>query len=287
VTLGNELTDETIVSGTLGVAGQTSTNGLDNTGLLANVGDITNTGNLTNGGNFTNAGDATIGGRATINGGIAVTGTGTITDGPANLTVERNRTSLTIDNAGGTQNGIVITPTSTTISGGTGTSVITLDDTGVTVSSSSGAPADLTVTGDANIVGDLTVRGQTNFSGAMNIQPGTSVSFGGNRLQNVAAGVAPTDAVNVSQLNAVQNNVDDVQDEARRGIAIAMALDTHLPDPGKQFRVNLGGGYYNGKSALGLTGAGRVNDDVAVYFGIGSDVDFNETGAKIGVSYQW
>ena len=73
----------------------------------------------------------------------------------------------------------------------------------------------------------------------------------------------------------------------RYGAAIAAALDTLLPDPDKRFRVNLGGGYFNGESAIGLTGAGRINRDVAAYFGIGTDSGFNETAGKIGISYQW
>jgi hypothetical protein len=64
-------------------------------------------------------------------------------------------------------------------------------------------------------------------------------------------------------------------------------MDTFLPDPGKSFRLNLGGGYYQGEYGLGLTGTGRIYEDWGVYLGIGTDTGFNETVAKAGVSYQW
>jgi autotransporter adhesin len=57
-------------------------------------------------------------------------------------------------------------------------------------------------------------------------------------LQNIGRGVAPGDAVNVQQLS---EGLGDVRAEERQGIAIANAMDVLLPDPGKQFRVNLGG----------------------------------------------
>ncbi len=72
-----------------------------------------------------------------------------------------------------------------------------------------------------------------------------------------------------------------------KGIATAMAMDVLLPDPGRKFRVNVGGGFYDGESAIGITGAGRVNENVALYFGLGTDIDGDEVAAKVGASYQW
>jgi hypothetical protein len=82
------------------------------------------------------------------------------------------------------------------------------------------------------------------------------------RITNVSPGIFGTDAVNVDQLNDLH---DDLQAESRRGIAVANAMDVFLPDPGKQFRVNVGGGFYGGESAIGITAAGRINQDIAMY----------------------
>ena len=55
-------------------------------------------------------GAAVIGNGLTVNaGGANITGATSVTDGNANLTVSSGAASLTVTNAGGTQNGIVIT----------------------------------------------------------------------------------------------------------------------------------------------------------------------------------
>ena len=264
--------------GTLTVAGSTTTAGITNTGTLANTGTFTNTGTLNSVGNSTltsadgTARIAVSDGRASLlveseqgnaQYGIAVSRNGTtITSAPGSTV------AIGVQNASGGTNGVTVTQTGTRIAGGTGTTYVDVTDAGVTI------------TGTGPSKGDLNVQGSVNVGGNLKVAPGRTVDFGGNRLQNVGEGVADTDAVNRSQL-------DSVQDEARRGVAIAAALDTLLPDPDKRFRVNLGGGYFNGESAIGLTGAGRINRDVAAYFGIGTDSGFNETAGKIGISYQW
>jgi autotransporter adhesin len=100
------------------------------------------------------------------------------------------------------------------------------------------------------------------------------------QIHGVAEGTADTDAVNVSQL-------EDLEDEAFRGIAISMALDSFLPDSGKKFRLNFGSAVYKGEAALGITGAGRITENVILYIGVGSDMGFHEAGGKAGISLQW
>jgi hypothetical protein len=56
--------------------------------------------------------------------------------------------------------------------------------------------------------------------------------------------------------------------------------------PAKKFQVNICGGFYDSESAVGVTGAGRVNNDVALCFGIATDTDGDEVGGKIAASYQ-
>ncbi len=64
-------------------------------------------------------------------------------------------------------------------------------------------------------------------------------------------------------------------------------LKVILPDPGKKFRITAGVASYEGSSALGINGAGRINDNVAVYFGFGTDSDGEHTAVQSGASYQW
>ena len=100
------------------------------------------------------------------------------------------------------------------------------------------------------------------------------------QLHGIAAGTAETDAANVGQLGAIE-------DDAYRGIAIANAMEVFLPDPGKKFRLNLGMGYYKDETAMGLTGSGRLTENIGLYIGAGSDSSFKEVGGKAGVSIQW
>ncbi|TDA48855.1 YadA family autotransporter adhesin, partial [Burkholderia pyrrocinia] len=82
-----------------------------------------------------------------------------------------------------------------------------------------------------------------------------SVGSAGNERQitNVAAGTAPTDAVNVQQM---QNSVRSARQDAMGGVAAAMAV-AGLPQstqPGRTF-VSMAGSTYGGEygSALGVS----------------------------------
>lgn len=168
-------------------------------------------------------------------------------DGRAVITADNTKASVTVDNGTATHGlEIDVVPGETTLSGGTNSTTLKLNDSGA----------------------DLNNR----------------LDMGGNKINNLSAGVAPLDAVNVSQLDRVE---DHLLDYAAKAAATAMAMDVFLPDPGKKFRVNVGGGFYDSESAVGITGAGRVTENVALYFGVAADVDGDEVGAKVGMSYQW
>ncbi len=129
------------------------------------------------------------------------------------------------------------------------------------------------------------------------------------RLTHVADGIDKNDVVNVKQLNTTAQYLDDRQrateerllagqvtwndkletlsDKAMHGIAISMATKVFLPDPGKKFRVNVGVAEYEGASALGISGSGRINNDTALYFGLGTDTAGEHTAVQAGASYQW
>ncbi|PID64834.1 MAG: hypothetical protein CR977_02980, partial [Gammaproteobacteria bacterium] len=68
------------------------------------------------------------------------------------------------------------------------------------------------------------------LSEALTLNQGATINMGGNQVRNVADGTAPTDAVNVRQLERVASRIDDVDDDAAAGTAAAMA-NAALPQP--------------------------------------------------------
>ncbi|WP_230657018.1 YadA family autotransporter adhesin, partial [Psychrobacter sp. I-STPA10] len=119
------------------------------------------------------------------------------------------------------------------------------------------------------------------------------------RVTNVAAGAAPTDAVNVSQLAAVDNRltnainnlgykVDDVANQANAGISSAMAMAA-LPQaylPGKSM-ISGGIASYNGEGAVAV-GISKLSDNGRWVFKMNGSADTEgNAGASAGVGMHW
>lgn len=135
--------------------------------------------------------------------------------------------------------------------------------------------------------------------------PGTAVQFttkgisaGGQIINNVKAGVADTDAVNVGQLNnavsnisnhydALSNKVNKNHNETKRGIAGTAALAALHPldfDPDHKLDVMAGVGHFHGSNAVAFGAAYRPNEDLM--FTVGSTVGNGDTVLNAGVSYK-
>jgi autotransporter adhesin len=101
----------------------------------------------------------------------------------------------------------------------------------------------------------------------------------------VAAGVNPTDAVNVAQLNSVvsglnyQPQIDNLQsqindtnkrvDNANAGVAMAMAMGGGgLPET-KKYAVGVNYGTFAGQNAFALSSALRLSDNLVASGAIG------------------
>jgi autotransporter adhesin len=118
-----------------------------------------------------------------------------------------------------------------------------------------------------------------------------SVSVGspGNErtITNVAPGVNPTDAVNMSQLQAVQQSVNNIGANAYSGIAMAGAL-AGLPqvEPGKSFNLGAGVGNYGGYTALAIGGSARITDNTIIKMGV-SATNGSRVLVNAGVGYSW
>jgi autotransporter adhesin len=118
-----------------------------------------------------------------------------------------------------------------------------------------------------------------------------SVSVGspGNErtITNVAPGVNPTDAVNVAQLQGVQQNINDTARAAYSGVAMAGAL-AGLPqvEQGKTFQVAAGVGNYAGYSAIAIGASARLTQNTIVKVGA-SATDGAHVLVNAGVGYSW
>ena len=115
------------------------------------------------------------------------------------------------------------------------------------------------------------------------------------RITNVAAGVNPTDAVNVSQLGGLKNDIHNMNNrlgkvnrEARAGIAGANAAAS-LPQvyiPGKSM-VAAAGGTFKGQNAFAV-GYSRSSDNGKLILKLQGNANTQgDVGGGIGVGYQW
>lgn len=88
------------------------------------------------------------------------------------------------------------------------------------------------------------------------INPVGEVSVGAagaeRRITNVAAGSAPTDAVNVSQLASVNDNAISIGKKAYGGVASAMAMES-APYIAGTWTYAVGAGYYQNEGALAVS----------------------------------
>jgi autotransporter adhesin len=137
-------------------------------------------------------------------------------------------------------------------------------------------------------------------SGSVTTAPNTvSVGAAGNerRITNVAAGINPTDAVNVGQISSIaggfqnqisglQNQIFENQREARGGIALALAASGLRYDdrPGK---LSIAGAFGNFKGSSGLAfGIGyAATDRLRFNAAISGSPDQNSYGGTVGGSF--
>ncbi len=139
------------------------------------------------------------------------------------------------------------------VAGGTiGVGVATATGSAGVGTSTPGGPTGLLV---SNSVG--TAQFTANSSGY--------ISAEGNRVQDVAAPIAGTDATNKAY-------VDKGLNKAYEGTAIALAISQPVFLPGQTFAMRAGWGDYEGQNAFGVSVAGVVAHNV---FGYGSTVSLD------------
>ena len=145
------------------------------------------------------------------------------------------------------------------------------------------------VTTNKVTVGDTTITtdGVTINNGPSMTKSG-GINANNTTIKNVAPGVNSTDAVNVSQLRAVEGKLNRADKHLRAGIAGANAA-AGLPQaylPGKSM-VAVSAGTYRGEGAVAL-GMSRISDNGKVVVKITGNSDTRgNLGASLGAGYQW
>jgi hypothetical protein len=243
-------------------------------------------------GNVGVGGTLTVGGTAVVGGGLGVIGNSGIT---GNLSVSENLgvTGAVNANSVGAQSLTAVTATLGA------TTAATLNSGSLNVVGNAGVGGNLGVIGDAGVTGNMGVTGTLNanhvsvsgnsYLGGMTVGVNT-VSANGNAINRVANGVQHDDAVNVGQLNGMQNQlqgqIENNKKEARSGIAAVAALaGIPAPDAGKKFNVGLGVGYFKSQSALALGGSARITDNINSKIGL--SVSSGEGAVSVGVGYSF
>ena len=174
---------------------------------------------------------------------------------------------------------------------------VTQNGNTVSIATQDNASFDSVTTGNTKIDNNgLTINGGPSVT-----QSG--IDAAGNKITNVAAGTAPTDAVNVSQLNArlgatgqaaeeklkqLENKLDQNQDRANAGIAGAIAQGT-IPQVTRPsaFGLGVGTGYYGGQSALAVGASAMTDGGNWIFKGNVSVNSKGRAGAGAGVLFQW
>ncbi|WP_338578192.1 YadA-like family protein [Neisseria leonii] len=144
---------------------------------------------------------------------------------------------------------------------------------------------------DTGKIGSVTLNadGITVGGGANPVSlTGSGLNNGGNRITNVAAGVADTDAVNVGQLRQLGGDINRVAKKAYAGVAGAMAQSA-IPQVTRAGAngVGIGGGYYGGRSAVAVGMSSMSDSGNWIVKGTVSANSSGRIGASTGALYQW
>lgn len=245
--------------------------------------------------------DLTVGGATTTNG---ITNTGTITTDGLTTTTLNISGATTLDSLGVTNNATVggtfgvtgaTTMQSTLVVNGLATF-----NGGIAIAGPIAFTGGLDVGGPTKLQSTLDVTGQANFNGGarvskqLTVARGTNVNMGGNRIKNVGAPVASTDAATKGYVDqSIDQMHDDVSrafrkiDENSEGIAVAMSMSgLALPD-NKAFAISANMGFYGDDQAVSAQAALRLNRSLALTGGTGLGLDLGKVGGRLGIMAAW
>ncbi|EEC2776666.1 hypothetical protein CDA89_23710 [Salmonella enterica] len=181
----------------------------------------------------------------------------------------------------------------------------------ITFAADSGTPYDARLGTTVNVKGDdknirTTVSGNTlsvsmneninvksvTATDSLSVASGASVDMGGNAIHNVGNATRPGDAVNYGQFqqafSSLGNQINRVERRANAGTAAAIATAglTQAYIPGKSM-MSMSGGTFQGESSLAI-GLSTISDNGNwVLKGSFSSTTRNQTGASVGVGFQF
>ncbi|HEB6532804.1 TPA: YadA-like family protein [Salmonella enterica subsp. enterica serovar Havana] len=180
----------------------------------------------------------------------------------------------------------------------------------ITFTADTGTPYDARLGTTLNVKGDKNI--QTMVSGntlsvslneninvksvkatdSLSVASGASIDMGGNAIQNVGNATRPGDAVNYGQFQQAFSSLGDqinrVERRANAGAAAAIATAglTQAYIPGKSM-MSMSGGIFQGESSLAI-GLSTISDNGNwVLKGSFSSTTRNQTGASVGVGFQF
>ncbi|MDR6418809.1 autotransporter adhesin [Paraburkholderia phenoliruptrix] len=233
------------------------------------------------------------------------------TTGSTGTTADPTGTAVGTNSVVSVQNGTAI-GTGSNVSGNDGTAIGTNSTVTAARATAIGTGSKVTATNGTAIGDGASVTGANGTAVGTNSQvtANNSVALGANsvadrdntvsvgapgaerQITNVADGTAPTDAVNVRQLNSAVNSVrDDMQKyrrDANAGSASAIAM-ANLPQavlPGEKV-VAMGAGTYGGQSAMAV-GLSIATAKWMVKGSVTTGVSgHGSVGAGAGVGYRW
>lgn len=279
---------------------------------------LTASGGLTVDGTSTFNGTATFNSGSTFTGGIntnGITNTGNIATGTMSTTGLATLNSLGVTNNAAVGGTLTVTGLSTFNGGIAVTGGVTTDT--LIATTSIAAPIVNATTVNATTVSATTVTtttanvttanlGTANVSTALQVAPGATVNMGGNRVMNIAAPVAGTDAVNKSyvdasvgnvgtQMTALSDRVDQAigsintrVDKANAGVAMAFAMagvPTVLPNERVAFTLNYGN--FQSQNGVALNAALRLDNYMQLTAGVAYGPNQNIAGARAGLRVGW
>ena len=144
--------------------------------------------------------------------------------------------------------------------------------------------------GNGNLNNGITIGAKDGYQ-EIHIHQG-NINMGGNRIQGVGDGIAPTDAVNKRQLDnaarGIYNKINKVDKDMRAGVAMAMAVAS-LPQaymPGKSM-LAMSAGTYRGQGGFALGLSHATENKSWVFKGAATADTRGNFGATIGAGYQF
>lgn len=115
-----------------------------------------------------------------------------------------------------------------------------------------------------------------------------TAAIGGNTT-NIGANRSSITALE-TDLGTLQSSFGNLQETAQantEGVAMAMAISGGILPDDKSFAISGNLGFFEGESALAVSGSARVSDNLQINAGLGIGLGQNTTGGRVGFTLAW